>query len=119
MAPHIGSRNTSSRTNSCPIIPRPTRMRSGRHHTQWTQEPRHQRTTPRSAPATGPKAEGVSLVGPGGLAGVTKTVLQVALDAEMAGHLGYDRGRAAAVPGGNHRNGTSPKRVLTEVGPIP
>lgn len=37
------------------------------------------------------KAEGVSLVGPDGLlAGVTRTVLQAALDAEMAEHLGYE-----------------------------
>jgi putative transposase len=66
------------------------------------------------------KAEGVSLVGPGGLlAGVTKTVLQAALDAEMADHLGYDRGERPPFPAGNHRNGTSPKTVLTEVGAIP
>ena len=66
------------------------------------------------------KTEGVSLVGPGGLlAGVTKTVLQAALDAEMADHLGYERGDRPPFPAGNHRNGTSPKTVLTEVGPIP
>jgi len=66
------------------------------------------------------KTEGVSLVGPGGLlAGVTKAVLQSALDAEMADHLGYARGERPAFPAGNHRNGSSPKTVLTEVGPIP
>ena len=66
------------------------------------------------------KAEGVSLVGPGGLlAGVTKTVLQAALDAEMAEHLGYEKGERPPFPAGNHRNGTSPKTVLTEVGAIP
>jgi putative transposase len=66
------------------------------------------------------KAEGVSLVGPGGLlAGVTKTVLQAALDAEMADHLGYEKGERPPFPSGNHRNGISPKTVLTEVGPIP
>lgn len=65
------------------------------------------------------KAQGVSLVGPGGLlAGVTKTVLQAALDAEMTEHLGYEKGARPAIPAGNHRNGTSPKTVLTEVGPI-
>jgi putative transposase len=65
------------------------------------------------------KARGVSLVGPGGLlAGVTKTVLQAALDAEMTEHLGYEKGARPAIPAGNHRNGTSPKTVLTEVGPI-
>ena len=36
-------------------------------------------------------AEGVSLVGPGGLlAGLTKTVLETALEAEMSEHLGYE-----------------------------
>ena len=36
------------------------------------------------------RAEGVSLVGPGGLlSGVTKTVLETALDAELTEHLGY------------------------------
>lgn len=66
------------------------------------------------------RAEGVSLAGPGGLlAGVTKTVLQAALDAEMAEHLGYEKGERPPFPAGNHRNGTSPKTVLTEVGPIP
>jgi transposase-like protein len=45
------------------------------------------------------KAEGVSLVGPGGLlAGVTKTVLQAALDAEMADHLGYEKGERPPFP---------------------
>lgn len=66
------------------------------------------------------KAEGVSLVGPGGLlAGVTKTVLQAALDAEMADQVGYEKGERPPFPAGNHRNGTSPKTVLTEVGAIP
>ena len=66
------------------------------------------------------KAEGVTLVGPGGLlAGVTKTVLQAALDAEMADHLGYEKGERPPFPVGNHRNGTSPKTVLTEIGRVP
>jgi putative transposase len=65
------------------------------------------------------REQGVSLVGPDGLlAGVTKTVLQAALEAEMTEHLGYDKGERPTAPSGNHRNGTSPKTVLTEVGPI-
>ena len=40
------------------------------------------------------KEQGVSLVGPGGLLGnLTKTVLETALEAEMAEHLGYEKGR--------------------------
>ncbi len=39
------------------------------------------------------KEQGVSLVGPGGLlAGLTKTVLETALEAELTEHLGYEHG---------------------------
>jgi putative transposase len=63
---------------------------------------------------------GVSLVGPGGLlAGVTKTVLQAALDAEIADHLGYEKGERPPFPAAITADGTSPKTVLTEVGLIP
>ena len=65
------------------------------------------------------RAEGVELVGPGGLlAGLTKTVLETALDAEMTEHLGYDRHDPAGRDGGNSRNGTRSKTVLTEIGPV-
>ena len=38
------------------------------------------------------KAEGVDLVGPGGvLTGLTKTVLETALEEELSEHLGYDK----------------------------
>jgi hypothetical protein len=38
------------------------------------------------------RADGVDLVGPGGLlTGLTKTVLETALDAELSEHLGYYR----------------------------
>lgn len=65
------------------------------------------------------RAEGVSLVGPGGLlTQVTGTVLQAALEAEMADHLGYERGGAPPPGSGNHRNGSSPKTARTEVGDV-
>jgi Transposase, Mutator family len=65
------------------------------------------------------RAEGVELVGPGGLlAGLTKTVLETALDAELSEHLGYDKHDPAGRNGGNSRNGTRSKTVLTEVGPV-
>jgi transposase-like protein len=51
------------------------------------------------------------------LAGITKTVPQTALDAEMVEHLGYDKGEAPGLAG-NCRNGSSSKTVSTEVGPI-
>ena len=65
------------------------------------------------------RAEGVELVGPGGLlTGLTKTVLETALDAEMSEHLGYDKHEVAGRDCGNSRNGTRSKTVLTEIGPV-
>jgi putative transposase len=65
------------------------------------------------------RADGVELVGPGGLlTGLTKTVLETALEAEMSEHPGYERHDAAGRDGGNSRNGTRTKTVLTEIGPV-
>ena len=65
------------------------------------------------------KAEGVSLVGPGGLlSGLTKTVLETALEAELTEDLGYEPHEVAGRNSGNSRNGTRSKTVLTEVGPV-
>ncbi len=64
-------------------------------------------------------AEGVNLVGPGGLlAGLTKTVLETALEAEMSEHLGYEPHDPAGHNSGNSRNGTRTKTVLTDIGPV-
>jgi putative transposase len=63
--------------------------------------------------------EGVSLVGPGGLlSGLTKTVLESALDGELTEHLGYDPYDPTGHGSGNSRNGTRTKTVLTEIGPV-
>src|SRR5215207_10356902 len=65
------------------------------------------------------RREGVSLVGPGGLlAGLTKTVLETALEAELTDHLGYEKHDPAGRNGENSRNGARAKRVITEVGPV-
>lgn len=65
------------------------------------------------------RAEGVGLVGPGGLlTGLTKTVLETALEAELSEHLGYDKHDPMGRNGGNSRNGTRSKTVLTEIGPV-
>ena len=65
------------------------------------------------------KAGGVSLVGAGGLlSGVTRQVLQAALEAELTEHLGYEKGEGVGRAGLNVRNGSSPKTVRTEVGEI-
>src|SRR5579875_1536513 len=72
-----------------------------------------------SGPLARADSEGVSLVGPGGLlAGLTKQVLETALEAEMTEHLGYEPHDPAGHHSGNSRNGTRPKTVLTEIGPV-
>ncbi|MEV7349119.1 transposase [Micromonospora chalcea] len=64
------------------------------------------------------QAGGVSLVGPGGLlVGITRTVLESALGAELGAHLdeaGDDEATGRRV---NIRNGHGAKTVQTEVGP--
>lgn len=63
------------------------------------------------------KEQGVSLVGPGGLLNqLTKNVLETALEAELTEHLGHDHGQTPIAA--NMRNGTRPKTVLTEIGPV-
>ena len=65
------------------------------------------------------KEQGVELVGPNGLLNqLTKNVLETALDAEMAEHLGYDKHDPAGRGSGNSRNGSRSKTVFTEIGPV-
>jgi transposase-like protein len=65
------------------------------------------------------RTQGVDLVGPDGLLRrVTKLVLEGALEGELTGHLGYGRHDQAGKDGGNSRNGTRSKTVLTDVGPV-
>ena len=65
------------------------------------------------------QTEGVELVGPGGLlTGLTKSVLEASLEAEMSEHLGYDKHDPVGRTKGNSRNGTRAKKVLTDVGPV-
>ncbi len=59
------------------------------------------------------RAEGVELVGPGGLlTDLTKTVLETALEVEMDDHLGYPKHAVEGRDKGNSRNGTRPVRVV-------
>lgn len=63
------------------------------------------------------RAEGVNLVGPGGLlGGLTKQVLETALEAEMSEHLGSNVNDPVGRNGENSRNGVGTKTVITEVG---
>jgi putative transposase len=65
------------------------------------------------------QADGVSISGEGGLlTQLTKMVLESSLQGEMDAHLGYDKHDPAGRDGGNSRNGTRSKTVLTEAGPV-
>ncbi|CAG7633698.1 IS256 family transposase ISArsp4 [Rhodococcus opacus] len=65
------------------------------------------------------RAEGVELVGPNGLLNqLTANVLEIALEAEMDEHLGYEKHQFTGRNGGNSRNGRRSKTVLTEIGPV-
>lgn len=65
------------------------------------------------------RAEGLRLVGPDGLlAGITKAVLETALETELSDHLGYDKGDPAGRGGSNARNGHGSKTVHTDLGPV-
>src|SRR5918993_4334271 len=65
------------------------------------------------------RAQGVALTGPGGLLkALTKTVLETALEEEMAEHLGYDKHDPAGRNRGNSRNGKRAKTVLTDSGEV-
>lgn len=65
------------------------------------------------------RSEGTALTGDGGLlTGLVQRVLQAGLDAEMTEHLGYPPHDIAGRGSGNTRNGSYPKTVVTEVGPV-
>src|SRR3954468_17368083 len=60
------------------------------------------------------KQRGMDITGPDGLLKLlTKTVLETALEEEMTDHLGYDKHDPAGRDGGNSRNGTRAKTVIS------
>jgi transposase-like protein len=65
------------------------------------------------------RSQGVELTGPGGLlTGLTRQVLETALEVEMSEHLGYDRHDPVGHHSGNSRNGSTEKTVRTELGDV-
>ena len=59
------------------------------------------------------------LTGAGGfLPEMVKRVLEAGLAAELTGHLGYEKHDPAGRGSGNSRNGSTPKRLGTEVGDV-
>jgi putative transposase len=60
------------------------------------------------------------LTGPNGLLKqLTGALVERALGAELTDHLGYEPGAPEGAGTGNSRNGTSPKKLVTEQGEIP
>ena len=64
--------------------------------------------------------QGLSVEGDEGLLGqLTKLVLESALEGEITARRGYDKHeRTGGAAGGNARNGTRSKTVLTKAGPV-
>ena len=65
------------------------------------------------------RSQGVELAGENGLlTAMVRQVLQAGLNVEMAEHLGYQRYAVDGHGSGNSRNGSYPKTVITDVGPV-
>jgi putative transposase len=59
------------------------------------------------------------IVGPGGLlADLTRRLVERAMSAELTEHLGYEPHQEPPGGAGNARNGTTPKTLVTEHGPV-
>jgi putative transposase len=59
------------------------------------------------------------IVGPGGLlAQLTRRLVERALEVELSDHLGYERHREPPGGAGNTRNGSTPKTLQAEHGPV-
>jgi putative transposase len=59
------------------------------------------------------------IVGPGGLLSqLTKRLVERAMDVELTEHLGYEHGQSPPGGAGNTRNGSTPKTLMTEHGPV-
>ncbi|MFV2116998.1 transposase [Streptomyces sp. Act-28] len=65
------------------------------------------------------QVESLQPTGEGGLLQqLTKRLLEFALEGEITDHLGHDKHDPAGKNGGNSRNGTRARTVLTDVGPV-
>src|SRR5215208_3375246 len=74
---------------------------------------------PGSEPRAGSARDAVDKLVEGGfLPELVKRVLEAGLAAELSEHLGYERHDRAGHGSGNSRNGSTPKRLGTEVGDV-
>lgn len=65
------------------------------------------------------RSEGIALTGQGGLLpALVANVLQAGLNIELDDHLGYEPYAVDGRGSGNSRNGSYPKTVVTDVGPV-
>ena len=65
------------------------------------------------------KQQGALMSAPGLMRALTRSVLETALDEELAEHLGYDKHDPSGHDTGDSRNGTRVKTVITDaVGPV-
>ena len=64
------------------------------------------------------RSGGLELTGEGGVLQLTKRLPEAAPDGEITDHLGYGKHDPAGRDGGNSRNGSRAKTVLTDVGPV-
>src|SRR5690349_372217 len=59
------------------------------------------------------------IVGPGGLLGqLTKRLVERVLEVELTDHLGFERHQEPPGGAGNTRNGSTPKTLVSEHGPV-
>jgi putative transposase len=59
------------------------------------------------------------IAGPGGLLGqLTKRLVERAMEVELTDHLGYETHQEPPGGSGNTRNGSTPKTLITESGPV-
>src|SRR6476661_9053360 len=59
------------------------------------------------------------IVGPGGLLSqLTRRLVERAMEVELTDHLGYERHQEPPGGAGNTRNGSTPKTLVTEHGPV-
>src|SRR3954451_16702102 len=66
----------------------------------------------------GAKTEG-EIFGPGGVfSQLTRRLVERAVEVELTDHLGYERHREPPGGAGNTRNGSTPKTLLTDHGPV-
>lgn len=64
--------------------------------------------------------DGLALTGEGGfLPELVKAVLERGLQSELSAHLGYEKGDPAGRGTPNARNGSTPKMLQSQVGPVP